>query len=110
LTFSERKNLFSGKKCSASHSELRFLLSLSLSLFVLEKLISIINLEGKTTRPRKMDKMTEDMRGNKEGENVQMKEEGFKARTPRWRSRLRHYKPAGRGFDSRWCQWIFSLA
>jgi hypothetical protein len=20
------------------------------------------------------------------------------------------YKPAGRGFDSRWCQWIFSLA
>jgi hypothetical protein len=19
------------------------------------------------------------------------------------------YKPAGRGFDSRWCQWIFSL-
>jgi hypothetical protein len=21
-----------------------------------------------------------------------------------------HYKPAGRGFDYRWCQWIFSLA
>jgi hypothetical protein len=20
------------------------------------------------------------------------------------------YKPAGRGFDSRWCQWMFSLA
>jgi hypothetical protein len=20
------------------------------------------------------------------------------------------YKPAGRGLDSRWCQWIFSLA
>jgi hypothetical protein len=20
------------------------------------------------------------------------------------------YKPAGRGFDSRWCQWVFSLA
>jgi hypothetical protein len=20
------------------------------------------------------------------------------------------YKPAGRGFDSQWCQWIFSLA
>jgi hypothetical protein len=21
-----------------------------------------------------------------------------------------HYKPAGRGFNSQWCQWIFSLA
>jgi hypothetical protein len=20
-----------------------------------------------------------------------------------------HYKPEGRGFDSRWCHWIFSL-
>ena len=20
-----------------------------------------------------------------------------------------HYKPAGRGFDSRWCQWSFSV-
>jgi hypothetical protein len=22
---------------------------------------------------------------------------------------LRHYKPEGRGFDSRWCRWNFSL-
>jgi hypothetical protein len=26
-----------------------------------------------------------------------------------WRSLLRHYKPEGRGCDSQWCHWDFSL-
>jgi hypothetical protein len=34
-------------------------------------------------------------------------------RATRWRSWMRHwairYKPEGRGFDSRWCHWNFSL-